>query len=145
MEQTMQTNINYQTNFQSIHLNKGGIEFLNKEGGINTVNRYHTIKDKFSSYKWHLNIDENGYSLVSPRESKTYVGPFSIKKMIKNKNQFLPRIVFRMDDTGKKKYVVHCNSVEEVKNLYKKIKKAQGFEKMLLILASLENHIKDIL
>ena len=62
---------NSQPSFKCIKIEKGGMEFLKKEGAY-AISKLEQTQDEFKQYKWHLNIHPNNYSLTSPTTKKTY-------------------------------------------------------------------------
>ena len=125
--------------FTGINMRSGGREFVEAEGGEEALARLNQAINEFADIKWNLNIGKNGYSLTSPTTFKTYEGPFSIKKHSKtggNRTE-TSQIIVRMDKQNRVKYLVNLPNMQEVRKLYSKIRKTNGFEYMLLILSLL--------
>ena len=138
-------NINHcnQTNFCGIFYNQTGLKYVEKENGTDAIAKLQNAQQKFANSKWTMNINENGYTLVSPSTSKTYTGPFSIRKhskmgALKTK---VSQLIIRMDASNKSKYIVNFPDMTGVSKMYKAIKNASGLERMLLILTVLEKNI----
>ena len=60
---------NYNQNFNGINVRS--TRMFEKEGAY-AISRLEFLKDKFSKYKWCLNIDSDNYSLTSPTTNKFF-------------------------------------------------------------------------
>ena len=128
---------NYNQNFNGINVRS--TRMFEKEGAY-AISRLEFLKDKFSKYKWCLNIDSDNYSLTSPTTKKTYKGPFTIKRhVIKKANR--PdeyTVIVRMSDNKQERFSVNFDSPQDAFEAYKGIKKSSGLDKMIKLLEILE-------
>lgn len=132
---------NCPTSFGCIRIKSGGAEFINKEGNIAT-GMLSEIKDQCSRFRWHLDVNSDGYSLTCPTNSKSYKGPFTPKRNWK-KHQLL--ISMKNENDRTVSFPVICRTSAEVSEMYLKIRHSKGFEKMLKILKLLENKQQKVL
>ena len=136
--------INQSVLFKGIAIDQDGLNYIKNEGGEVAIRKLFVARDEFANSKWELNISKNGYTLKSPTTKKTYAGPFSIKRSSKTgaERKETSQLIIRMDERNRAKYTVKFKDMFGVRQMYKAIKNSKGLDKMLLLLAALEGHIK---
>ncbi len=112
---------------------------LKKEGAY-AQRRFEVAKEQFKNFHWHLNAEEEHYSLTSPTTAKTYMGPYSIKRHYKKPSAKSGdyKLVITMNEKGTQKYTIPYEDASQMQQAYKAIKKNKGIDKMLKILEVLE-------
>ncbi len=120
--------------FGSIVVTETGRKFLldNSPKFIQYSNAYENI-----GKNWDLIIDKD-YSLFCARTGKTYKGPFIAKRHFK-RNQLLIQM---KNNNGKTvSFAINMKDSSQISELYKLIKNSSGFQKMLLVLQTLEKKV----
>lgn len=135
----MRIDYSQKTQFHGIHITNGGEEFVYREGGIGALSKLNLAKEKFKDSKWNLHIDNNGYLLESPKK-KTYVGPFSVKRIFLTgeARNSTTKLCIRMDKASRAKYSIFIPTKANLDKWYNLIKTSKGLDKMLNILTVLE-------
>lgn len=135
----MEINNNNNLHFCGLKIKNYDSNILKKEGAY-AVQRFNAACEQFKNFHWHLNVEEDVYSLTSPTTSKTYTGPYGIKRHYKKTKQQNPdcKLVITMNDKGTQKFSIPYESQDEMQMAYKAIKRNKGIDKMLKILEVLE-------
>ena len=134
----MLTIYNQSPAFGCVRVKAGGAEFVEKEGK-EALQILETAQEACKSFGWHLSVDDSGYSLIHPSDSKEYVAPFVPKRRF-SVNKLA--ILMKNKNGNTVSYSILCTCKEEVSKLYKEIRNSKGIEKMLKILRALETKNK---
>ena len=108
--------------------------------GVGFAEKFHSVEEYIQNYRfWHLIVDEDGYKLAYKNTSKEYSILDKPRRHAKDTSLLIRTINNAHKIKGKiTSFKIELGSMEEVRDMYKKITKATWLERVYIIIKALE-------